>query len=267
MKFLLLVCLAGMALAGPLEKYEPLNQFDVRFGTNHDTVAYIVGGQAAADGDVPWQISLQRTSHSCGGSIINENWVVTAAHCVTNVAASALNIRYNTLTHNAGGTMLKVAQIISHENYDSWTINNDIALLRMASPFVLGSTNAKPIPLPAQGSDPSGTVTTAGWGYLREGGSLSATLQLVSVPVVDRATCNTAYGSSQITQEMFCAGDITNGGKDACQGDSGGPVWDQSGALVGAVSWGRGCARPGYPGVYTRVALFIDWIRSKGAIA
>lgn len=161
---------------------------------------------------------------------------------------------------------MQAAQVIQHENYNSWTTDNDIALIRVATPLTLGTPNAGPISLPAQGSDPSGTVTTSGWGYTRENGALSPTLLQVSVPVVDRARCNTAYGSSQITNQMFCAGDIDNGGRDACQGDSGGPVWDSDGNLVGAVSWGRGCARPGYPGVYTRVGQFIDWIRSRGAL-
>lgn len=114
--------------------------------------------------------------------------------------------------------MAKVKTIKVHEDYASWTTNNDIALLETTAPLTLGSPNAQAIGLPAAGSDPTGTVSTSGWGYLKEGGgTLPADLQIVSVPVVDRARCNTAYGSGRITEAMFCAGDIDNGGKDACQ--------------------------------------------------
>lgn len=113
--------------------------------------------------------------------------------------------------------MAKVKTIIVHENYDSWTTNNDIALLETTAPLTLGSANAQKIALPADGNEPSGNVKTSGWGYLKEGGgTLPADLQIVEVPVVDRARCNTAY-SNRITDAMFCAGDIENGGKDACQ--------------------------------------------------
>ena len=174
-----------------------------------------------------------------------------------------MSIRYNTLSHNSGGLTARLSNIFVHENYDSWTIDNDIALLRTSAPLSLGSTNAQAISLPSQGSDvSSGNVQVSGWGYLVEnGGTLPSALQIVDVNVVDRETCNNAYGD--ITNNMFCAGDLQNGGLDACQGDSGGPVV-QNGQLVGAVSWGYGCARPGYPGVYTRVANYVNWVNSKG---
>lgn len=81
----------------------------------------------------------------------------------------------------------------------------------------------------------------------------------VSVPVTGREACQKEYGSSDITENMFCAG-LEEGGKDACQGDSGGPMVDESGSLVGVVSWGNGCAQKGYSGVYTRVGNFVDWV-------
>ena len=100
-------------------------------------------------------------------------------------------------------------------------------------------------------------------GTLEEGGSdLPEDLMKVSVPVTDRATCREQYGESDITDNMFCAG-LEEGGKDACQGDSGGPMIDESGALVGVVSWGNGCAQAGYSGVYTRVGQFVDWVNEQ----
>ena len=129
--------------------------------------------------------------------------------------------------------------------------------------MTLGYKNAKAIGLVAQGSDVTyGTVNVSGWGYLKENtGVLPSALQIVTVDVVDRITCKKSY--SDLTDNMFCAGDLQNGGQDACQGDSGGPVV-QNGRLVGAVSWGYGCGRPKYPGVATRLGQYIDWIKSKG---
>lgn len=268
MRFLVALCLISVALASPLgaglKPFHPMHRLGLNFSHGlRKSDGYIVGGVAATDGQAPHQVSLQMSSHFCGGSIINDQWVLTAAHCVAGDDPASLNIRYNSLTHNGGGQIVKGALIISHENYDSWTTNNDIALVKVATKFTLGTTNAKAIALTTQGNDPTGDVVVSGWGYLKEGGgSLPAALQIVTVPTVDRATCNGPY-SNRITDAMFCAGVLGVGGKDACQGDSGGPVVDASGKLVGAVSWGRGCAQKDYPGVYTRVGTFVDWVNAK----
>lgn len=179
-------------------------------------------------------------------------------------SASSISIRYNSLKHNSGGTLVKASAIYSHESYSSYTLDNDIAIIKVATPLKLGSTNAQKVALPASGSDPAvgNKLRVSGWGYLKEGGSLPANLMRVDVDVVDRSQCNSLYGSNQITSNMICAGDVKNGGKDSCQGDSGGPVV-LSNQVVGIVSWGYGCARPGYPGVYTRVSNYINWINGK----
>lgn len=196
--------------------------------------------------------------------IVSKDWIVTAAHCVDGLSASALKIRYNTLSHNSGGSLVQAAQIISHEKYDSYNIDHDIAIIKLATSLTLEQTNAKSVPLTSQGNDPAdgASAIISGWGSTREGGAGSTALQIVTVPIVSRAQCNTNYGSGQITENMFCAG-LAAGGKDACQGDSGGPVI-VNGELVGAVSWGRGCARPNYPGVYTRVGNYLTWMKEKG---
>ena len=116
--------------------------------------------------------------------------------------------------------------------------------------------------LPASGSDPAAgsSVTVAGWGATSEGGASSSTLRYVDVPVVSRATCQAQYGTSSITNNMICAAE-TAGGQDSCQGDSGGPlVPTGSKTLVGVVSFGNGCARRGYAGVYTRVSTQLSFI-------
>lgn len=223
----------------------------------------IVGGDQASPGDGAYCISLQRTSHSCGGSIWKTNRVITAAHCIDGVAASSLYIRYNSLNHASGGTRLSVTQVIKHPNYSASTIDNDIAVLIVPT-MTLGQTQAQAIGLPAQGSDPAaGTnAQVVGWGTTSSGGSsLPAVLRKVTVPIIARATCN-SQNNNGVTANMICAG-LAEGGKDSCQGDSGGPLVT-GGVLTGVVSWGYGCASPNRPGVYTRVGNYVNWLNANG---
>ncbi|KAF2683686.1 trypsin-domain-containing protein [Lentithecium fluviatile CBS 122367] len=227
-----------------------------------DFTAQIVGGTAAAAGEFPYIVSLQTTSgsHFCGGALIDANTVITAGHCAEGQTASRLRVRAGSLNYASGGVTALVSKIVIHPNFSG--INYDAAILTLSSSIPTSSTigYAK---LPAAGSDPvAGTTTTvAGWGTTSEGGSLSSRLLKVSVPVVSRADCRAVYGS-QVTDQMWCAGTAA-GGKDSCQGDSGGPIVDGSGTLIGLVSWGDGCAQPGVPGVYARVANFISFIQAN----
>jgi trypsin len=223
----------------------------------------IVGGSVSASGAIPWIVSLRQSSHFCGGSIITTRTIVSAAHCTYGTSASSISVRYNSLNHGSGGTLVSVSSIVNHASYSSSTLNNDISLLILSSALTLGQTQAQAVSLPSSGSDPSSgaSTITAGWGYTTEGGSLAAALRQVTVPIVARSTCQSQYGTSSITTNMVCAG-LTAGGADACQGDSGGPL-TASGSLVGIVSWGNGCARPNYAGVYTRVGNYITWINNN----
>jgi trypsin len=195
--------------------------------------------------------------------IYNARTVITAAHCVSGASPSGLRVRYGTLTHASGGTLVSVSAIISHPGYSASTIDNDIAVLQLAAPMTLGQTQAKAVSLPAQGSDPTAgaLAMTSGWGTTSSGGSIVASLRSVKVPIVSRASAQASYGAASITNNMIAAG-LTEGGKDACQGDSGGPLVI-NGVLVGITSWGRGCAQPGYPGIYARVGNYVNWIKSN----
>ncbi|PVH72381.1 putative trypsin [Cadophora sp. DSE1049] len=232
--------------------------------TDADDGADIVGGSAAVAGQFPYQVALLRgSSLFCGGVLINANTVLTAAHCSVDYAAAAVSVRAGSLTYASGGTLVKVSKIIVHPSYNEDTINNDVAIWQLSTPIATSANIAYAV-LPAQGSDPASGVSTtvSGWGLTSESGTtLPSSLRFVSVPVVSRATCRAQYGTSAITDNMFCA---AASGKDSCSGDSGGPITITStGVLAGTVSWGQGCAQAGYAGVYTRIGNYVTWINAN----
>ncbi|KAM0330628.1 hypothetical protein ACHAQA_003577 [Verticillium albo-atrum] len=216
----------------------------------------IVGGVVAQAGDFPFIVSLQRSgSHFCGGSLLNANTVLTAAHCSTGVTASSVTVRAGSLNRSSGGTLVRVSSITIHPSYAASRYDNDVAIWKLSTSIPASSTVGYAT-LAAANSDPAANTltTTAGWGTTSSGGTtLPAALRKVDVPIVSRTTCRSYYGTSAVTTNMICAG-LAAGGKDSCQGDSGGPIIDASTrTLLGVVSWGEGCAAPNAPGVYARV--------------
>ncbi|XP_011878398.1 PREDICTED: trypsin-1-like [Vollenhovia emeryi] len=231
----------------------------------------IVGGVETLVNQYPWMVLLMyRGSFYCGGTVINSRYVLTAAHCIDRFDANKLIVRilehdWNSTTESKTQDFL-VEKTIKHSAYSTANYNNDIALLKLKDAIKFEGP-MRPACLPEQVktfAGKKGIVT--GWGAVKEGGSVSHTLQEVVVPILSNAECRaTKYPSRRITDNMLCAG-ITEGGKDSCQGDSGGPLHvreNGSHQVVGVVSWGEGCAQPGYPGVYTRVNRFLTWITSN----
>lgn len=241
----------------------------------------IVGGQPAAVGAWPWQAMVRSGPYLCGGSLVAQEWVVTAAHCLYDtennpIAASRISVilgEHNRAQSDGMEQFLSVAEVFVHEEFSDWSNDNDIALLKLASPATINA-RVKPIaPLlsPEQNdlATPGQLGVVTGWGSTGEGGSAAVILMEVAVPIVENEVCNRSYGT--ITGNMVCAG-YADGGKDSCQGDSGGPlvVPDNEGSwrLAGLVSFGYGCARPNFYGVYTRVSQYVNWIESHlGAVA
>ncbi|XP_075168807.1 trypsin alpha-4-like [Haematobia irritans] len=224
----------------------------------------IVGGSPTTINSYPWQISLQRGgAHSCGGSIYSPYIVVTAAHCLQFARSSSMKVRAGSTNWNEGGTLVSVLAFKTHQGYSIVNMMNDIAVLRLSSSLTFGPT-IKPIELTTKPPDDGAVATVSGWGTLESGGSiLPETLQYVEVSIVVPGKCaSSEYGyGNQIKPTMLCAYAV---GKDSCQGDSGGPLVS-GGKLVGVVSWGKGCAAEGYPGVYSDVAALRTWVIDAAA--
>ncbi|KAI4459627.1 polyserase-related [Holotrichia oblita] len=227
----------------------------------------IIGGSSVDISAYPYQISLLWWgSHICGGSIISQRYVVTAAHCTDGSSASSLSIRAGSSTRNSGGTVVSVSVLNQHPSFDYWSLDYDISVLTLASSLSFGS-NIAAISLPAQNQQlAAGTESVvSGWGTTSENGAAANQLQAVSVPLVSLSDCQAAYSPVySVTDRMLCAGS-SDGGRDACQGDSGGPL-AVDGLLVGVVSWGIGCARPQYPGVYASVPNLRSYITQVSGV-
>ena len=223
----------------------------------------IVGGKPTTIEEVPHQVQLQAYGFTfCGGSILSENYVLTAGHC-SSYSSQWVTVRAGTTQLSSGGSVHKVEKVIRHEEYKTNLYGipiNDVAVLKLEKPFELDASR-QPIALFEEDEEAvEGSLSTiTGWGTVKEGGSTSDVLRVVDVPIVSKSVCYSAYSSyGGIPDGQICAAH-PEGGKDACQGDSGGPL-TIGGKLAGIVSWENGCARKGYPGVYTEVAAFKKWI-------
>lgn len=222
----------------------------------------IIGGNATTIESFPWIVSIQAFGqHSCGGSIISVNRILTAAHCTANVPLSAIQVRAGSTNNEIDGQLIQVTGIINHQEYDSWTLNNDISVMWIASSLNLTQPGFAIIPMPDQGSGVAtgGIAQVAGWGGTCFGCPDINLLRFVSVPIISNTQCN-ALWYDIIYDGMLCT-TFAESGSNVCDGDSGGPL-TLGGLLVGVVTWNEGCGYPTLPSIYTRVAFYRDWINS-----
>ncbi|CAD7083360.1 unnamed protein product [Hermetia illucens] len=246
----------------------------------------VVGGNEAQRGAYPWIAALGYETQGyggvprflCSGSLITQRHVLTSAHCVTaelySVRLGAHNINAN---NQQGVSDVAIQTKILHPNFDSRTITNDLALLKLVQDVPITST-IRPICLPVSEPLRSMDYTSynpfiAGWGAVTFQGPTSAVLRDAQIPIINTRTCEanyrTRFPTVSLGNDIICAGD---GVRDACQGDSGGPLMlpelspDRTRYnfyLIGVVSYGYECARATFPGVYMRVSPFIPWIESQ----
>lgn len=234
----------------------------------------IVSGENARLGQWPWQVTLQEKTrrgyfHKCGASLLSKDWVITAAHCLSNVQPESLLVRLGGIDFASveDKWMESRVQLFPHPQFNIQTQQNDIALLKLLTPLVAYQSSMLPICLPDKDMEFDGAQSfVSGWGRLGEKSPISTRLQYVGVPIINNTECQKIYQpiNKQIDRQSICAG-YAEGLKDSCEGDSGGPMmvhrrgrW----VLAGVISWGVGCARPNQPGVSTRVTEFLDWIQS-----
>uniref|UniRef100_A0A8C3H778 Peptidase S1 domain-containing protein n=1 Tax=Chrysemys picta bellii TaxID=8478 RepID=A0A8C3H778_CHRPI len=230
----------------------------------------IVGGSGAARGEWPWQVSLwlRRKEHKCGAVLIADKWLLSAAHCfdVYSDPKMWVAVLGTPFLSGTDGRVEKIFRIYKHPFYNVYTLDYDVALLELATAVRFTST-IKPICLPDNSHvfREGARCFITGWGATKEGGMAPGTqmhLQKAAVNVIGDQACKKFY-PIQISSRMVCAG-FPQGTIDSCSGDAGGPLAckEPSGRwfLAGITSWGYGCARPYFPGVYTKVTAVRGWI-------
>ena len=224
----------------------------------------IVGGVQTEVNEYPWQVGLVRPngrSPFCGGTLISDRHVMTAAHCTAGQSASNIRIILGEhKTDDASQTKVEVATITDDPLYNSNTMKNDFSILTLKEPVTF-TREISPACLPSDTNQlyAGQVATVSGWGTLQSNGNQPTVLMEVDVTVTTQTVCRNVYGND-ISTINICAMDA---GKDSCQGDSGGPLVIQENgrfALIGVVSYGYGCAQPNVPGVYARVTARKDWI-------
>ncbi|KAM9299530.1 chymotrypsin-C-like [Gastrophryne carolinensis] len=240
-------------------------------------VTRVVNGEDVVPHSWPWQISLQYQGtsgawgHTCGGTLISEQWVLTAAHCISSTRTYRVYLGKHSLetAEEEGSVAIAPEKIIVHESYNSFLIRNDIALIKLSQPVEL-SDSIQPACLPANGAILSHNFScyVTGWGRLYTNGPIADALQQALLPVVDHSTCSRSdWWSFQVTNNMVCAGG--DGIVSGCNGDSGGPLncspSGDSWEVHGIVSFGSGvsCNYEKKPTVFTRVSAYLDWINQK----
>ncbi|EDO31703.1 predicted protein [Nematostella vectensis] len=257
----------------------PIDPGSVKCGTKGKGNTRIVGGTRAKKGAWPWQISMNyvhnkvtKTPHICGGSVVAPEWIVTAAHCFA-YSKDAKDYTIAVGEHDLNATdgyeqRPDVERIILHPKYAPHNNHDyDVALIKLASPLQYND-RVRPVCLPSLKEDLEENTQCyiSGWGHLQEAGHGPWVLHQAAVPLVSRDTCQKAYNDLhyKVSSRMRCAG-YGAGGIDACQGDSGGPLVCKEGDvwyLMGAISWGVGCARGGRYGVYADMMDLKYWVQS-----
>ncbi|XP_068155062.1 transmembrane protease serine 9 [Drosophila tropicalis] len=251
-------------------------------GQQEYSTGRIVGGVEAPNGQWPWMAAIflhgpKRTEFWCGGSLIGTKYILTAAHCTRDsrqkpFAARQFTVRLgdidlSTDAEPSDPVTFAVKEVRTHERFSRIGFYNDIAILVLDKPvrkskYVIPVCLPRGIRQPPKERLPGRRATVVGWGTTYYGGKESTSQRQAELPIWRNEDCDRSY-FQPINENFICAG-YSDGGVDACQGDSGGPLmmrYDSHWVQLGVVSFGNKCGEPGYPGVYTRVTEYLDWIR------
>ncbi|XP_037948519.1 chymotrypsin-2-like [Teleopsis dalmanni] len=226
------------------------------------TENYVLGGHVAANGAVPFQVSIQNRfgNHFCGGAIIDDQYVLTAASCVGGLQKS--NIKVVTGTNDWMGLAIQyeVEDIIIHCNFDKPLYHNDIALIKLATLVAYDDVTKNITVAELNELVPGETLTFTGWGEDQEGANYPNDLKQLNVLYISNTDCKAAYGNvDDVDLGHVCTKSPV--GEGACHGDTGGPLINSKGQLVGINNFGIPCGR-GFPDVFASVAFYNDWIRT-----
>ena len=226
-------------------------------------MARVIGGQYASPGFFRYQVSLQiMGQHFCGGSIISETCVITAAHCIKAFNWYQIKVLVGTVDlTNRSGQYIDVYTVLEHPYYNANDLTNDIALIKLAQSLRLGTGNVDKIEISTASislHEPK-LACLSGFGQVNDRGEVPNYLKFAYVPVWFLADCIPHLISVVQRDRMICAGEL-NGQGSSCKGDSGGPLV-LDGKLYGIVSWGYGCGFPYRPSVYTYVPFYRSWIQ------
>ncbi|XP_072765527.1 vitellin-degrading protease [Anoplolepis gracilipes] len=235
-----------------------------------NSVERIIGGSEINIESVPYVLSIMlNDNYACSGAIINNNWAITAAHCITaandplkeiSICSGCTILYKDCVTHN-------IVNFFIHENFNNVTNDYDIAAIKVTPMFTYNNFT-KAIDLAPDNNVFTKWGIVCGWGYYLKLNNniepiLPKTLRCIQIPQVERKLCSKEYKDRYIiTPQMLCYG-YQNGIEDACKGDSGASIVNENNILLGVTSWGDGCAEMYSPGVYTNAVCLRHWIKNK----
>lgn len=259
------------ALAGPADS-PAASQADSPAGSPADSPAaspagpgvrpHVVGGRPADVEQSPWAmyLALGNGQEFCGGALVRPDKVVTAAHCVQDVPSKDMRIIAGRQHPRSGdGTEASAVGVWTDPQYRSPYQGHDVAVVTLDRQ--LPEAPIRLVEHDTALDRPGSPAEVYGWGATRENGPAAKTLRAAQLPLREDSACSRAYGRKFVPGAMLCAG-RPEGGVDSCQGDSGGPLVAHA-ELIGVVSYGDGCARPGKPGVYTRLATYAPQLQEQ----